>query len=175
VARGYRSDPHPSHFPAPVRIPTVFVPALNGISYRMAFTRRFIPVAEWEDERQVLGLQGERIAMAFLTSCGWMVEAHRFKLGRHDIDLVIRKGHTVAFVEVKTRRSNTCGSGLEAVGWRKQRDIARVASVWRLRYGRPADEYRFDLLAVQDPGRAAPVVEHVPDAWRLRSPWPDCR
>jgi putative endonuclease len=132
----------------------------------MARTRSFVPVTEWEDERQLLGLEGERIAIAFLTSCGWSVEAHRFKLGRHDVDLVVRNGQTVAFVEVKTRRSTTCGTALEAVNRRKQRDLARVASVWVLRYGRPGDEYRFDLLAVQDPGGGAPVVEHVPDAWR---------
>lgn len=141
----------------------------------MSATRRFTPATEWEDQRHVLGLQGERIGIAYLTSCGWMVEAHRFKLGRHDIDLIVRKGHTVAFVEVKTRRSNACGTGPEAVGWRKQRHIARVASVWRLRYGRADDEYRFDLLAVQDPGGAAPGVEHVADAWRLTSAWPDGR
>lgn len=137
----------------------------------MPRTRSFIPVAEWEDERQVLGLEGERIAIAFLTSCGWSVEAHRFKLGRHDIDLVIRKGQTVAFVEVKTRRSTTCGTGLEAVNRRKQQDIARVASVWVLRHGRPGDEYRFDLLAVQDSRGGAPIVEHVADAWRLAGHW----
>jgi putative endonuclease len=137
----------------------------------MASTRRFIPVAQWEDERQLLGLAGERIAIGFLTSCGWSVEAHRFKLGRHDVDLVIRKGRTVAFVEVKTRRSNVCGSGLEAVSRRKQRDIARVASVWLLRHGRPDDEYRFDLVAVQDYRGVAPVVEHVTDAWRPVGPW----
>lgn len=133
----------------------------------MSQIRRFIPVAEWEDERQLLGLRGERIAIAFLTSCGWALEAHRFKLGRHDLDLVIRKGNTVAFVEVKTRRSAACGTAVEAVSRRKQRDIARVAQVWMLRQGRPGDEYRFDLVAVQDlPGRE-PVIDHIPDAWRL--------
>jgi putative endonuclease len=137
----------------------------------MSRTRSFIPVAEWEDERQLLGLRGEWIAIAFLTSCGWSVEAHRFKLGRHDLDLVIRKGRTVAFVEVKTRRSTNCGSAVEAVHRRKQRDIARVASVWVLRHGRPGDEYRFDLLTVQDAGGSAPAVEHVPDAWRPTGHW----
>jgi putative endonuclease len=136
----------------------------------MCRTRRFIPAAEWEDQRQVLGLRGERIAIAFLTSCGWSVEAHRFKLGRHDLDLVIRKGKTVAFVEVKTRRSSTCGTAVEAVSARKQRDIARVASVWILRQGRPEDEYRFDLVAVQDVRGGEPSIEHVPDAWRLAGP-----
>jgi putative endonuclease len=119
----------------------------------------------------LLGVEGERVAIAYLTSCGWSVEAHRFKLGRHDIDLVIRKGHTVAFVEVKTRRSGVCGSGLEAVSRRKQRDIARVASVWLLRHGRSDDEYRFDLLAVEA-GTFGSNIEHVADAWRPESPWP---
>jgi putative endonuclease len=111
------------------------------------------------------------MAIAYLTSCGWSVEAHRFRLGRHDVDLVIRKGNTVAFVEVKTRRSGVCGSGLEAVSRRKQRDIARVASVWLLRHGRPGDEYRFDLVVVEAAGNPGRNIEHVSDAWRTVSPW----
>jgi len=137
----------------------------------MVGARRFVPVVEWEDARQRLGLQGERIALAFLTSCGWSVEAHRYRLGRHDLDLIVRKGHTVAFVEVKTRRSVACGSGLEAVSRRKQRDIARVATVWLLRYGRPDDEYRFDLLSVQVGSRGQLIVEHVANAWQLWDVW----
>ena len=133
----------------------------------MSSTRRFIPTEEWEDARHLLGLEGERIAIAFLTSCGWSLEAHRFRLGRHDIDLIVRRGRTVAFVEVKTRRSRLCGSGLEAVSRRKQRDIARVAAAWLMRFGRPADVYRFDLIVVDQCGNPKPLVEHVEDAWRL--------
>ncbi len=136
----------------------------------MSRTRRFIPTAEWEDERQLLGLRGEQIAIAFLTSCGWSVEAHRFKLGRHDLDLIIRKGSTLAFVEVKTRRSSSCGTAIESVSQRKQRELARVASVWVLRQGRPGDEYRFDVVAIQDALGGQPVIEHIPDAWRLSGP-----
>ena len=136
----------------------------------MPKARRFTPVSEWHDPRHILGLKGERVAMAFLTSCGWSLEAHRFRLGRHDIDLVVRKGRTVAFVEVKTRRSNVCGSGLEAVSPRKQRDIARVAGGWLLRHGRRGEEYRFDLVVV-GAGDISPAIEHVPDAWRPQSTW----
>ena len=132
----------------------------------MVATRRFIPVTEWENGRQVLGLEGERIAIAFLTSCGWSVEAHRFRIGRHEVDLIIRKGRTVAFVEVKTRRSRTFGSGLEAVNRRKQRDISRVARGWMLRHGRSGDEYRFDLVFVDASMGSNREVEHVMDAWR---------
>ena len=43
--------------------------------------------------------------MAFLTSCGWQIEGHRFRLGHHDVDVVARRGPLVAFVEVKARGS----------------------------------------------------------------------
>jgi putative endonuclease len=135
----------------------------------VSHTRDFIPTSEWEDLRQLRGLWGERTAMAYLVSCGWDIEAHRFKLGRHDVDLVARRENTVAFIEVKTRRSAAQGTGVEAVGPRKQSTIAKVAALWRLRYGRPSDEYRFDVIAVRDLGAGRCAMEHVEDAWRLAS------
>ena len=132
----------------------------------MSSARRFVPVTEWEDERQLLGIAGERVAIAYLTSCGWSVEAHRFRWGRHDLDLIARKENTVAFVEVKTRRSGVCGSGLEAVTRRKQRDLERVAQRWIVRHGQSRDEYRFDLISIRESAGTAPVVDHVSDAWR---------
>jgi putative endonuclease len=137
----------------------------------MSHTRDFIPTTEWEDLRQLRGLWGERTALAYLVSCGWEIEAHRFRLGRHDVDLVVRRGNTVAFVEVKTRRSAALGSGVEAVGARKQSTIAKVASLWRLRLGRPGDEYRFDVVAVHEHGAGRYTVEHIEDAWRLGRGW----
>ena len=137
----------------------------------MLKTRHFIPSAEWEDVRQIRGLEGERTAIAYLVSCGWEIEAHRFRLGRHDIDVVARRGSTVAFVEVKTRRSRVHGMPVESVGARKQSTIAKVASLWRLRFGRPGDEYRFDVVAIQEEGAGRHTVEHIQDAWRLGHGW----
>ncbi len=133
----------------------------------MRAARSFIPTVEWEDARQVRGLAGERVAFAFLTSCGWNVEAHRFRWGRHDLDLVARREAVVAFVEVKTRRSLACGRPIESVGWRKRLTIGRLAELWRLRHGRPGDEYRFDVIAIRELGRGRYHIEHVADAWRL--------
>ena len=72
--------------------------------------------------------------MGYLVACGWQVEAHRFRIGRHDLDLIVRRGRLVAFVEVKTRRSLRCGSALESVSALKRRSIERVALGWRLRH-----------------------------------------
>ncbi len=133
----------------------------------MSAPRHFIPAAQWSDPRHVRGLRGERVALAFLTACGWRIEAHRFRLGRHDVDLVARRGEVIAFVEVKTRVGAAFGVAAEAVGWRKRRAIAKVAEVWRQRHGRPADVYRFDLVSVYQRPGVADSVDHIPDAWRL--------
>jgi putative endonuclease len=127
-----------------------------------------VPTEAWDNARQVRGLAGELAALAYLTACGWDIEAHRFRWGRHDVDLIARKGSLVAFVEVKTRRSFVCGLPIEAVGRRKQSILGQVAQVWRLRYGRPDDEYRFDLVAIREYGVVRRYdIEHIADAWRL--------
>ncbi len=142
------------------------------ITWRMAPGRRFVPSSAWEDRRHRRGLAGERVAMAYLISCGWDIEAHRFRCGRHDVDLVIRRQQVVAFVEVKTRRSAVCGTALESVSPLKRHLLSRVAILWRLRYGRPGDRYRFDLVAVRDLGRGRWEIQHVADAWRME--WSPC-
>ena len=144
----------------------------RGYPLTVPSIRRFTPASEWANCHQLRGLWGERVALAYLTACGWDIEAHRFRLGHHDIDLIARRSDLVAFVEVKTRHSAVCGSALESVSRLKQRLISRVALLWRLRYGRPGDEYRFDLVAVQDLGAGKYRVDHVADAWRME--WSGC-
>ncbi len=124
-----------------------------------------VPVSEWTDPRHLLGVAGERVALAELTARGWRIEAHRFRAGRHDVDLVIRQGTLVAFVEVKTRSTDRFGSGVLAIGWKKRRALAWAASVWVARFGCPGDRYRFDVVTVRT-GTAGPTVDHLTDAWR---------
>lgn len=104
--------------------------------------------------------------MAFLIAQGWVIEAHRFRLGRHDIDLVARKGRVVAFVEVKTRRSTRCGDPREAIPPAKRKILYRVAEFWALKFGRGLDEYRFDVAAVTPLENGGYNVDLIEDAWR---------
>lgn len=121
----------------------------------------------WTDPRHQLGFDGEQAAIGYLNGAGYIVLAHRFRVGRNDLDLVIRRGALVAFVEVKTRTGAGYGPGREAIGWRKRQALGRVAEVWRLRYGAPGDIYRFDVVEVVWTGREEVRVEHIVDAWRL--------
>jgi putative endonuclease len=132
----------------------------------MPVARPHKPVSEWTDPRHRRGYAGERLVIRHLLRAGWRIEAHRFRLGRHDLDLVARRGHLVAFIEVKTRRSRRFGSPAESVGWRKRAVLSRLAETWRQRFGMPADRYRFDVILVE-PGSPAPRVSHITDAWRL--------
>jgi putative endonuclease len=122
--------------------------------------------ATWKDPRQVLGLAGERVAAAYLRRRGWQLLAHRFRMGRLEVDLIARKGTLVIFVEVKTRQGDAFGGALRAVGWRKQQEITRVASAWLDRRGRTADRYRFDVVAVDLSRCDDARVQHIEDAYR---------
>lgn len=119
----------------------------------------------WSDPRHRRGLEGEEVAKAYLRSHGWMVVAHRFRLGRLEIDVIARRGSLVSFVEVKTRRGTAFGSPLEAITWTKKREITRVAQGWVERHGRPADAYRFDVIGVTIPWSGEAEIEHVEDAF----------
>ena len=126
------------------------------------------PVSEWTDARHRRGYAGERLAMVHLLQEGWHIEAHRFRLGHHDLDLVARRGSLVAFIEVKTRRSRRFGRPEESLTRRKLAVLTRVAELWRARFGLPGDQYRFDVITIQEigPESTSPQVTHIEDAWR---------
>lgn len=125
-------------------------------------------------DRQKRGLQGERIAAAWLAQRGWTILQRRFRNGHRDIDLVAAQqqfpGPTrlVAFVEVRTRLSSTWGTPIETVRYRKQMELIQAAKAWMALYRCSGDSYRFDVVGIILGGER-PEIEYVPDAfWRPR-------
>jgi putative endonuclease len=123
------------------------------------------PVQQWRDPRHRRGLAGELAVARYLEAAGWIALAHRYRVGRHDIDLIVRRGDLVAFVEVKARRSSAFGDGRQAIGWRKRLLIELVAGGWIADHGGRGIRYRFDL-AVVSWAAGFPQVLHIEDAWR---------
>ena len=116
------------------------------------------------------GARYEKAAARALERRGFTVLERNVRFGRKEIDLVVRRGPVVAFVEVKGRRGLACGHPLEAITDRKRREVETVATWWIARAGRTDLIYRFDAVAVHEEPGGRLVVEHVEDAWRPRRP-----
>ena len=99
-------------------------------------------------ERQLLGSEGERQAETYLRHQRYVILRRNYRCRAGEVDLVALDGHTVVFVEVKTRTQEGFGSPLEAVDRRKQRQIRRAAQYY-LRENRLHDRNaRFDVVGV---------------------------
>jgi len=75
-----------------------------------------------------LGLLAERLAVGLLRLKGYRILARRYCIKEGEIDIVARRGDTVAFVEVKVRP--TLDEAKEAIGAVKRRRISRAARTW---------------------------------------------
>jgi len=71
-------------------------------------------------------------------------------VGGYEIDLVVRRGRTLVFVEVKSKSGDRVGDPLEMVTVEKQRRLRRAAGAWLAAHPEAAAlEARFDVVAVR--------------------------
>jgi len=107
-----------------------------------------------------LGLGAEARAAWLLRLKGYRVLDRRFRCPAGEIDLVVRRGRLVAFVEVKARAD--LAAAAEAVTPRSRRRIVRAAETWMARRPQLAScDMRFDVVLVTR--RLLP--QHVPGAF----------
>lgn len=115
------------------------------------------------DPRHALGLEGERLAERWLRKRGLKTIARRFSTPIGELDLVMRQGQTVVFVEVKTRGDDKQENPVDAVTRRKQARVARAAK-WFLKSKRWEERpCRFDVVTIVYKDGAQPQVEHIED------------
>jgi putative endonuclease len=107
------------------------------------------------------GCAAERKAVRWYRLRGWKILGANVWAGGNELDLIVRRGRTLRFVEVKEKRGSRFGDPLEMVTAEKQRRLRRAAAAWlaaRPELGRVA--VGFDVIAVRD-GR----VQRVPQAF----------
>lgn len=99
--------------------------------------------------KRQLGNDYERAAADYLTGQGYEILVRNFRCRSGEIDLIAREGEYLCFVEVKYRAGHACGSALEAVGYRKQQQILKVAKYYLMKNGMSLDvACRFDVVAI---------------------------
>ena len=108
--------------------------------------------------RSQSGASAETLACDYLRDAGLDLVARNVRSRFGEIDLVMRDGATIVFVEVRYRRSNRYGAAAETIDARKQSRIRATAEQFLLRQPRLAQSpCRFDVLAVEGEG---PVEIH---------------
>ncbi|OHV15430.1 hypothetical protein BK022_19130 [Methylorubrum extorquens] len=83
------------------------------------------------------GLSAEGLALLALMLKGYRPLARRFAAAGGEIDLIVRRGRTIAFVEVKARA--TLDAAATAIDARKRARLSRAARAWLARHPLAAD------------------------------------
>ena len=106
------------------------------------------------------GRGAETLACWFLRLKGWQVLARRARVSGGEVDIVARRGRTLAFVEVKARASEEAAA-MALDEWRLRR-VAVAAERLAPRYMRAGDDVRIDAMFIV-PGR---WPRHLINVWQ---------
>jgi putative endonuclease len=123
-----------------------------------------------------IGRLGERLAAQRLEQNGYRVIERNYRTREGEIDLIVRRGSTLVFCEVKTlvaREGSARGPAypLEAVGAAKRAKIRRLARSWlsersAARSGPGCPSARFDAIGIiLSPAGKLLSLEHVEAAF----------
>ena len=89
---------------------------------------------------------------------GYRILGENVWIGGYELDLVVRRGRRLAFVEVKAKCRPGRRDPLEMVTAEKQRRLRRAAEAWLASHPKCATlEARFDVVAIRE-GRVERVV-----------------
>jgi len=88
------------------------------------------------------------MAAAWYEAHGYQVVARNWRCRQGELDLVVRRGRTVVFCEVKTRTSAAFGVPVEAVTRTKQVRLRALAARWLEESSPASAEIRFDVASV---------------------------
>jgi putative endonuclease len=106
------------------------------------------------------GRRAETLAAWWLRLKGWTILARRVRTPVGEVDLIARRGRTIAFVEVKARASEAeAARALDE--WRLRR-VAAAAEALAPRYARRGEDIRIDAMLLV-PRR---LPRHLPNVWQ---------
>ncbi len=97
------------------------------------------------------GDKAEQQAYRFLVKQGLKTVDRNYRCKAGEIDLIMRDGNILVFVEVRYRKSNKYGSALESITTAKQSRIIAAASLYLAANGNN-QPVRFDVIAISGNG-----------------------
>ena len=110
---------------------------------------------------------GERRALWHYRLRGYRILGTNVLAGRNELDLIVRRGSRLTFVEVKQRRGKGFGGAVGAVDAEKRRRVRRAARVWLSRNPQPDYvQVGFEVVTVEG-GRLVRIPTSLDD----EPPW----
>ena len=107
------------------------------------------------------GLSGEQQAEEYLLARGYETVCRRWRAEDGEIDLIMKDGSCLVFVEVKNRPRGFAGDGMAAVTPAKRRRMAHAALAFLAQREYQGCAARFDVVEITRDG-----LRHVQDAFR---------
>lgn len=98
--------------------------------------------------RRALGATGEDAVAAWYVDHGYEIVARNWRCRAGELDLIVRRGRTFVFCEVKTRSSDAFGAPVEAITREKQVRLRHLAARWLEDAPLRPTEIRFDVASV---------------------------
>ena len=102
----------------------------------------------------------EQLAAQFYSRQGFEILERNWRAGRKEIDLIVRKGDLVVFVEVKSSTSKQYGHPVERVDRRKRENLTACAQQYITAHELSSVDMRFDVITF-----VGGKLEHFPDAF----------
>lgn len=99
-------------------------------------------------DKQIRGRQAEDRALAYLQQHGLQLVQRNFLCRGGELDLIMRDGSGLVFVEVRQRSSASFGGALASITPAKQRRMVLAAQVF-LQQQRTVPACRFDAVAIE--------------------------
>lgn len=108
-----------------------------------------------------VGLYGEKLAVRYLEAQGFTILDRRWRCARGEIDVVAVDDCCLVVCEVKTRRSVTAGTPVEAITPSKLARLRLLTGLWLQQQEVSWREVRIDVVTVLLPKRGMGHVEHL--------------
>jgi putative endonuclease len=117
-----------------------------------------------ENHAHAFGQYSEALAANYLVTKGFTILAQNFRYKRFEIDIIVKKGELIVFVEVKARKNNLFGNPEAFVSKKKIRAIRLVAEHY-LRSKNHKQTIRFDIISVLGRKEGGVEVMHLEDSF----------
>ena len=98
--------------------------------------------------RRQFGDAGEELALEYFLKRGFTLIDRNWNCRLGELDLILHKGETLHFVEVKTRHTLTYGYPEESITGKKLRHLARAIELYLEKSRRAPKDYCLDALAI---------------------------